>query len=122
MGKKLIDFKECLFEAFIDNEMYNPQSKQRIWAIYEGLCRIDSAHTQWSVIDSARKSHDCIRGHLIKVGDTYFHYQVFGAWGSDWKLCAGCMAMILYFQEVDKLKPYMFTHWGIENNQPICVP
>lgn len=29
------------------------------------------------------------------------------------------MAMILYYKEVYKMSPYMYTHWDIANNKPV---
>ena len=69
----------------------------------------------------ARKKHKCIRGCRINEGDTYFVYEIGAGWGNDWKFCAGCMAMILYFKDVDKLPPSPYTHWNVEKQEPVRV-
>ncbi|GAH84485.1 unnamed protein product, partial [marine sediment metagenome] len=34
------------------------------------------------------------------------------------KLCARCMALVLYFKNVEKLKPYRFFGWDYECCEP----
>lgn len=114
--RRYVALDECLQESFLDPDFTDPQDKSQRWAIVEGIKRLHSY--QWE-ISSARKEHNCIRGCDIKAGDTYFKRGIGGGWGSAWKFCAGCMAMILHFKEVDKLPVYMYTHWDFETNEPV---
>lgn len=41
MNNNLKDMKMCLWESFIDSAFYDPQAEDRLWAIIEGLDRID---------------------------------------------------------------------------------
>ncbi len=115
------DLRDCLFDAFANSDCCDPQDQQQMWAIQEGLNR----HQEFSPAmrdcqeTKARKKHRCERGCAIKEGDAYFRYITGPAWGDHLSICAGCMAMILYFAEVDKLPPYMSTHWDFATQQPI---
>jgi hypothetical protein len=42
------------------------------------------------------------------------------SWGSEWKFCAACMAMILYFKGVEHMPPVFDTHGGFEK-KPVRV-
>jgi hypothetical protein len=115
------DLRGCLFDAFVDPHYRDPQGQELMWAIREGLARFKlpmGPLSNWSET-KARKDHECVRGCTIKVGDTYFRYITGPAWGDHLSICADCMAMILYFAEVDKLPPYMSTHWDFATQQPI---
>lgn len=94
MKTKLAGFEECLFDAFANEDWGDSQDHRQMWAILEGVRRCNSQSHQWQIVDAARKEHECIRGHVIKAGDTYFLYKITG-WGSDWEFCAGCTAMVL---------------------------
>ena len=60
---------------------------------------------QW-IIRKAVKDHKCARQCLIKSGE---HYFISGFGQSDYmKLCARCMAMVLYFNNVEAL-----PKWGL---------
>lgn len=116
MGRRrYITLDECLQNSFLNPDYADPQERRQRWAIVEGVNRLNPY--AWG-ITTARKDHDCIRGCDIKAGDTYFKYGIGGGWGSDWKICAGCTAMILHFKEADKLPVYMYTHWDIEAEKP----
>jgi hypothetical protein len=109
-----------LHEAFL-NQWVSPQEGSRLWAIEEGLRRIDPLQLQWRGVD-ARKNHICVRGCAIKDGDEYFQKRHgYGGWGSDLKFCAACTAMILYCRDVDALPSAYFTHWDTEQQQPVEV-
>jgi hypothetical protein len=107
---------ECLFDAFANEDWCNPQEVRYLWAINEGVLRLNPL--LWSA-PQARKEHECVRGHTIKTGDTYYKHLIGGGWGNDWKFCAGCMAMILYFMHVDKLPPEVYTHWDTTKQEPV---
>ncbi len=71
---------------------------------------------------NARKEHECVRGCKIKRGDVYFRMPLGGGWGNELKACAGCIAMILYFQGIHKLTEDVFhTHWSLEKETPVRV-
>jgi len=120
MKRALNSFRECLFDAFANIGYSDPQALRQLWAIREGLRRVDPGGYHWREVQ-ARKEHDCMRGHEIHRGETYFQYQIGAGWGNDWKFCAGCMAMILYFQQVDQLGAVWFTHWDRETEGPVRV-
>ena len=50
-------------------------------------------------ITKANKEHECTRGCAIKAGEHYFD--------SDMKVCARCMAMILFFNNVEALPGWL---------------
>ena len=109
MKKRLRTMGEVLFDLFANEKLNDAQEERNLWAVYEGMRRLDPLGRRWREL-TARKEHDCIRGHLINSGQTYFAYNN-GGFGNDLKLCAGCMSMTLYFLGVNKLPPSMFTHW-----------
>lgn len=121
MKKDLQSFSDSLWEAFINDEQYNAQAEERIWAVFEGFQRKYRYDCSWSTVSCARKEHRCVRGHVIKPGDKYFERIAGGCWGGGWKLCAGCMAMHLYFSDVDKLTPYMATHWDFQKEETVII-
>jgi hypothetical protein len=110
---------EVLFDMFANETIIEPQESQYLWAIYEGIRRLDPMGFKWKTI-KARKEHECIRGHTIKIGNVYCQHIVMG-WGTDWKFCLGCMAMLLYFWNIDELEPSMFTHWDHEKREPVLI-
>lgn len=110
-----LTLKECLFDVFANEKWCNPQDERYQWAVQEGIRRLNPF--KWSS-PQARKEHECIRGHAIKTGDTYYK-RIIAGWGRDWKFCTSCMAMVLYFMDVDKLPPEMFTHWDVEAQTPV---
>jgi hypothetical protein len=112
--------RECLFYAFADY-YHDSQDQEQMWAIREGMDRLQEsspAMRNWRETQ-ARKDHGCERGCPIKKGDTYFRYILGPGWGHHLNICAGCMAMILYFAEVDKLPPHISTHWDFADQRPI---
>jgi hypothetical protein len=120
MNRTLDSLRECLFSAFANPGYYDPQAPHQLWAIREGLRRIDPHGYGWREVQ-ARKEHDCMRGHTIRPGEVYFHHLVGGGWGSEWKFCAGCVAMILHFREADKLPTQWFTHWDRQAERPVTI-
>lgn len=62
-----------------------------------------------------------MRDCTIKAGDTYFIHEIGAGWGNDWKFCASCLAMILYFKDVDRLPPDMYSHWDIQAGEPVLL-
>ncbi|MBI5841249.1 MAG: hypothetical protein HZB19_14215 [Chloroflexi bacterium] len=119
MKQPVRSLNEVLFDMFANETMLKPQENKNLWAIYEGIQRLDPIGLTWTTV-TARKKHECIRGHEIKEGDVYCKHNV-GGWGSDWKFCVGCMAMLLYFWKVDELPLSMFTHWNYEEGRPVRV-
>jgi|GEM_PF-2011446 len=113
---KPVDLHMCLFNAFCGD--HDAQAPEQLWAIYEGFERI---HPVGWEKHCARKEHQCMRGCAIKPRDIYFSNSTGGAWGSEWKFCAGCAAMLLYFREVDRLPHVYDTHWDREAKRPVCV-
>ena len=118
MKRKLKPLSDCLFGAFANWHYDNPQDAQQMWAIIEGINRIDPYHLEWQPT-KARKEHECIRGCRIEEGHIYFKREIGAGWGSEWKVCAGCMAMILYYKEVYNLPRYIYSHWNIDNSKPV---
>jgi hypothetical protein len=116
----LIDISECLFHAFANPDYSDPQDEQQMWAIREGVKRIDRYSREWHKV-RARKEHECERGCKIRKRDTYFSFSTGPGWGTELKFCAGCTAMILYFREVEKLPPYVYSHWDRETKKPVRV-
>jgi hypothetical protein len=89
-------------------------------AIREGLRRAESRGFRWQEV-RARKEHTCMRGHTIQPGEIYFQHAIGLGWGDDWKFCAGCSAMILYFLHVDEMPPLGFTHWDREAKRAVYI-
>ena len=118
MPRRYIDLCECLFDAFANPTEADPQERRQMWAIHEGIERIRPTYGEWKPTQ-ANKTHECMRGCIIKKGDTYFKTETGGGWGTDWKFCASCTAMILYFKEVDKLPRSFYTHWDLEKKTPV---
>lgn len=80
------------------------------------LWRDDPGWLLWR-IRKANKDHECARGCNIKSGEFYFIHS--GDHSTDGtKLCARCMALVLYFKNVEKLKPYRFFGWDYQRCEP----
>jgi hypothetical protein len=107
------DFQDRIFNAFA-NPIFNDAQQDKIfWAIKEGYNRVPKLRMEYD-IRTSRKEHTCARGCEIKAGSQYFASR--SAWGS-MKLCAGCMAMILYYLEVWDLPIDRYDYWDSENNR-----
>jgi len=113
--KKYISLRRCLFDSFANRSMYDFEKDRSLWAILEGLRRLGTWATPVNKI-KARKDHTCIRNCTIKAGATYFTDEsvIEVKHAALPKVCAGCMAMILYFKDVDNLAPTKYTHWADE--------
>lgn len=112
----------CLFDAFTEPDKYPTQDDRQNWAIYEGLMR--RAHDLGGVQNLnpvAKIEHTCVRGCKIQPGESYFKYQYYPSYGIYLCICATCAAMILYFSRVEKLGPYMYTHWDEVEKKPIKI-
>lgn len=120
MRRKLESINECLFSAFANPFYSDPQNRQQMWALLEALHRAASRTNGWRPVE-ARKDHKCMRDCKIKKGDVYFLQEVGVGWTDNWKFCASCLAMILYFKDVDKLPPVMYSHWDIEAKRPVLI-
>jgi hypothetical protein len=118
--KRFYSLRSCLFDAFGRSHWYISQEDRYMWAIQEGLRRL---HTWAGVlcIVRARKDHKCVRNCAIKAGDTYFRddTMIEVSPGFAPKICACCIAMILYFKEVYNLPPTFHTHWDSEKKAPV---
>jgi hypothetical protein len=112
--------REVLFDCFANPRYCRAQEDRNIWAIYEGIRRIDPHQFTWSS-SRARRDHTCERGCEIHDGEVYFKYQVGTGWGEHLKLCAGCTAMILYFAGAEKLPAYSATHWDAEKEETVML-
>lgn len=119
MGR-LITLSECLWSAFIHDPYgsRSPQDHRQMWAIREGVRRLDPTGYRWSSPE-ARKDHECERGCNIRRGEEYFKLANGSAWGSELKFCAACMAMILYAADVAKEPAHIYTHWDEETHNPV---
>ena len=120
MKRYLVSITDCVFDAFANENYGDPQEHRQLWAIQEGIDRIESYPSSWREV-TARKKHECIRGCEIEDRNVYFQLPTGGGWGTEWKFCAGCVAMILYFKEVEKLPPCFYTHWDEEVQAPVRV-
>ena len=118
--RKLETLDDCLFNAFANSNLFNPQDKSLMWAIIEGLNRLETMQGNWRWL-KARKDHKCNRGCTIEDGDIYFRTTYASDWDANPQVCAGCMAMILYYKEVHRLPPVRYTHWDYEKEQAVKV-
>lgn len=112
-----VSAEDCLFDAFANEDMCNPQDYKQFWAIYECFRRSDSLQREFNS-RKARKEHECIRGCKIKPGHEYFARAEFYA---SVKIFAGCMAMILYYGGYCSRKPTFYDHWDIEKKIPVLL-
>ena len=103
---------DSLWGAFANPDFNPPQAPEQIWAMREGLRRIDPWRIDWREV-KANKDHACTRGCAIKRNEVYYQLQSGGGWGSELKVCAGCLAMILFFKQVAVLPLSMKTHWDV---------
>ena len=108
--RSLIELSMLLFDTFANPQPSNPQPRSRTWAIHESISRLGRHSNIWRTQD-ARKEHVCIRGCPIQPGHVYVLHASGAGWGNDLKFCINCAAMVFYFMHVDKLPPYMGTHW-----------
>ncbi len=110
-------FKDCLFEALNCNCREDPTAAYKDWAVTEAFRRKFGNTYQWQVINRARQMHECVRGHLIREGESYYIYSYGIGAGGEMKICNGCMALILFFLGAHKSKPNMGTHWNLETGE-----
>lgn len=126
-NRRYISLEDSLWQSMVylpDDEWpsgRNPQDDSQIWAIREGirrLQRVPSSEHQWRGIRS-RKEHECIRGCKIHEREVYYRetYPLFSDDGPP--LCAGCMAMILYYQQVYHLPVVAWSHWDNEEETAV---
>lgn len=118
MKELLKSFKDCLFEALNCNPLEDPTADYKDWAVYEGFKRKFGNSYQWQVINRARQMHECVRGHLIREGESYYIYSYEVGAGHGMKICNGCMALLLFFHGAHNLEPNMGTHWDLEKKEP----
>lgn len=120
-NRALISLEQCLFTAFANSDLDNPQEPRQMWAIQEGVRRAYPGNYSVWRSTHARKDHECVRGCEIKQGDIYFKMALGGGWGNDLNACAGCMAMILYFQGAHEMEPEFYTHWDLRAGAPVRI-
>ena len=118
MKETMKSFEDCLFEALNSTYREDPGAEYKDWAVTEGFRRRIGNIYQWQVINRARQMHECVRGHLIREGESYYIYSYAIGAGHNMKICEGCMALILFFLGAHKLKPNMGTHWDLEKKEP----
>lgn len=119
--KKIFSLEECLSDAYCSG-VFNPQDDRLMWAILEGLRRLNIWKPPWRSVQ-AHKEHKCVRKCSIAAYDIYFLEdagQVLD-YSTAPKFCPGCMAMILYFKEVYDLPPISYTHWNMEMKKPVKI-
>jgi len=75
----------------------------------------------WSLwgIRKANEDHECSRGCPISAGDFYFIWT--GQQSDGMKMCAKCMAMVLYFKHVDNLPAYRYSAWDWKRQEPLRI-
>jgi len=99
--------KNSLWNAFANNGLTlfpKAQKEDLLVAIQIGLSRIRETSKFYAWDSScANKDHKCKRGCIIREGDIYFKYITGIGWGQYLKICAGCMAMILYYMKAYEL-------------------
>lgn len=129
--KESYPLESVLFSIFTDSPYSNFRLPEHMWAVVEALNRVmlstkpleaqlwreGDGWLFWR-IRKANKDHECARGGCnIKNGEFYFIHS--GDDSTDgMKLCARCMALVLYFRNVEKLKPYHFIGWDYEHCEP----
>ncbi|CAG1020754.1 hypothetical protein MTYM_00500 [Methylococcales bacterium] len=58
---ELKSLRACLFEGFVDAGVRDPQDPDLIWAMHEGIARLNDYRREWRSI-KVRTDHMCIRG------------------------------------------------------------
>lgn len=84
------------------------------WVIWECLSRADPHGRIWQPRE-ARKDHACVRGCVIKNGETYFIYEAGYGGFSGRKVCPRCLAMIFYTTGVGDLPAVRGKEWTQED-------
>ena len=120
MKQSIRSLNEIWFDMFANETYANLQEDKNVWAIGEGIHRLNQQRYEWQMV-KAQKEHECIRGHKINAWDYYCKRNVGAGWGSDWKFCLGCAAMLFYFLKVEEMPPYGSTHWNYEEKKPVRV-
>lgn len=117
------ELEKALWQAFAGQETYWPVNGRKHFenAVYEGMKRLSNVikplpccgvSYMWDFeFPIARKEHTCERNHIILPGQMYVKYQLGVGWGDYIKMCVSCSAMLLYFQDVHLLPPYM-ENWA----------
>ena len=120
--KRFFSLRRCLFNAFAWNDNCDPIEDCYMWAILEGLRRLGTWAAPVNRV-TARKDQKCVRNCQIKAGHTYFTDEsvIEARHAALPKVCVGCMAMILYFKDVDALPPTLYTHWDMEMKAPVKI-
>lgn len=117
MRERFEILETCLFDAAFNSEYSDHQDERQIWAIIEAFRRT-SWGDHWGDYPSARKEHTCNRGCKIDYGHIYFRQNTF-SYSSGIKICAGCMAMVLYLQQAYERPVVFYTHWDWKENEPV---
>jgi len=82
------------------------------------LWREDSQWLLWRM-RRANKEHRCARGCSIKASEYYFIES--GEDTDGLKMCAKCMAMVLFFKNMDRLPGYRYSAWDPGHEEPVMV-
>lgn len=91
------------------------QDKKNFWAIEECFKRTNAYQLHEKQIISAKKNQQCTRGCDINSGDKYF--KIKSQYYSQ-KICASCMAMILFHQEAHLMPVVLYDYWDEKENAP----
>jgi hypothetical protein len=89
-----------------------------LWAIREGIRRIDPNCNDWREV-RANKAHECVRECRTERYTSYSTDDVITCQGL--RICAGCMAMVLYFKKAYHLPPEIYTHWDYAEHKPVLI-
>ncbi len=119
--KQLIEkkFRDLIYNAFANLFYFNTQAAEVIWAIEEGVSRVPQLRATFTS-PKATKDRKCMRGCEIKKGDEYFisSENTSPEKLTPDKVCASCMAMVLYFHHVWELPVFQYDYWDDIRQRP----
>ena len=100
-------FRHLIYNAFANPLFYYAQSVEVLWAIKEGVKRVPQLRSEFTS-PKAIKNYQCMRGCEIKKDEEYF---LSSEEQDNDKVCAPCMAMVLYFYRVWELPVFQYDYW-----------
>jgi hypothetical protein len=118
MRNNCSELNKWFLTVFVNSDNSNAQGECQIWAIMDGVRRLGKRLSYFWNYRGSRKNHDCVRGRKIPEWSAYFTYQNRVGWDSALKICARCMATILYFTGLAYMPFYMNTRWDIGSQKP----